>query len=321
MDVLSDVITVMRTGDPRSALVKRRAPWRQWLRPAPGTAAFEVVLAGSYWLIPSEGSPVELGPGDVVFLPHGGAYELADSPLLVQGHGTPGDSPSEHGVAEATGPPTAVVLCGAYQLDADRGHPLLENLPDILCLSTRLGHHPRLRAAVDLLGAELEDSGPGSNAIVSALLETLLLYLLRAWLEEQPVCGGPNGWAAALADPVIRAALDAIHGDPARPWTVQELARHAGISRAAFARRFAALVGRPPRAYLTWWRLTTAARLLRASDVPLSVVAARVGYGSEYAFANAFRREFDIAPGRYRHKEAGAASSAEAISPPAPGRA
>ncbi|MER7078030.1 helix-turn-helix transcriptional regulator, partial [Saccharopolyspora kobensis] len=69
----------------------------------------------------------------------------------------------------------------------------------------------------------------------------------------------------------------------------------------AFARRFTALVGRPPLTYLTWWRLTTAARLLRGSDAPLSVVAAQVGYSSEYAFANAFRREFTIAPGRYRN--------------------
>ncbi|MDA3627300.1 AraC family transcriptional regulator [Saccharopolyspora sp. WRP15-2] len=286
MDVLSDVITVMRTGDPSSARVERVSPWRQRLSPAPGTAAFEVVLAGSYRMIPAAGDPVALGAGDVLFLPHGGHYELADS--VREG-------------ADGTGSPTTVVLCGAYRLDADRGHPLLDELPDVVHLPARLGRHPRLRAVVDLLGAELESPGPGSNAVVSALLETLLLYVLRAWLEDQPVCAGPTGWAAALADPVIRAALDAIHHDPARPWTVRELATCGGASRAAFARRFTALVGRPPLTYLTWWRLTTAARLLRDSDAPLSVVAAQVGYGSEYAFANAFRREFTIAPGRYRH--------------------
>ncbi|WP_093160732.1 AraC family transcriptional regulator [Saccharopolyspora antimicrobica] len=288
MDVLSDVITVMRTGDPRSARVRRVSPWRQSLQPTPGTAAFEVVLAGTYWLIPAEGDPVALGTGDVLFLPHGGHYELADST-------------QEGADGTGTGPLTTVVLCGAYELDADRGHPLLDELPDVVHLPARLGRHPRLRAVVDLLGAELESPGPGSNAVVSALLETLLLYVLRAWLEDQPVCAGPTGWAAALADPVIRTALDVIHHDPARPWTVQELATCSGASRAAFARRFTALVGRPPLTYLTWWRLTTAARLLRDSDAPLSVVAARVGYSSEYAFANAFRREFTIAPGRYRH--------------------
>ncbi|MFC9394379.1 helix-turn-helix transcriptional regulator [Streptomyces sp. NPDC057027] len=78
------------------------------------------------------------------------------------------------------------------------------------------------------------------------------------------------------------------------------VAARAGLSRAAFSKRFADTVGRPPAAYLTWWRLTTAARLLRASDAPLSQVAARVGYTSPFAFANAFKRAFGTAPGRYR---------------------
>jgi AraC-like DNA-binding protein len=78
------------------------------------------------------------------------------------------------------------------------------------------------------------------------------------------------------------------------------LGKVAGLSRAAFAKRFTTLVGRPPLAYLTWWRLTTAARLLRNEDAPLATIAKQVGYASEYAFANAFKREFAIAPGRYR---------------------
>jgi AraC-like DNA-binding protein len=60
------------------------------------------------------------------------------------------------------------------------------------------------------------------------------------------------------------------------------------------------LTGRPPLAYLSWWRMTLAARLLRDSDAPLSSLAKRTGYTSEYAFANAFKREYGIAPGRYR---------------------
>ncbi|MBB4981259.1 AraC-like DNA-binding protein [Streptomyces sp. SFB5A] len=89
-------------------------------------------------------------------------------------------------------------------------------------------------------------------------------------------------------------------GEVAHPWTVAALAARAGLSRAAFSKRFSDTVGRPPSAYLTWWRLTTAARLLRASDAPLSQVAARVGYTSPFAFANAFKRAFGTAPGRYR---------------------
>ncbi|RMI45531.1 helix-turn-helix transcriptional regulator [Actinomadura harenae] len=106
--------------------------------------------------------------------------------------------------------------------------------------------------------------------------------------------------AQIVLDIIADQARGAIHRDPARPWSVAGLGEHAGLSRAAFSRRFTALVGRPPLTYLTWWRLTTAMRLLRDSDAPLGVVAEQVGYGSEFAFANAFKREFNIAPGRYR---------------------
>lgn len=81
---------------------------------------------------------------------------------------------------------------------------------------------------------------------------------------------------------------------------MESLAARAGLSRAAFARRFTALAGELPRAYLTRWRMTTAARLLRESEAPLTAVAAQTGYGSEYAFAKAFKREFGLAPGGYR---------------------
>jgi transcriptional regulator GlxA family with amidase domain len=93
-----------------------------------------------------------------------------------------------------------------------------------------------------------------------------------------------------------------MHDDPSAPWTVQSLAALSGLSRAPFARRFTALIGEPPLTYLTRWRMTTAARLLRLSDAPLSAVAGKAGYGSEFAFAKAFKREYGLAPGRYRRR-------------------
>ncbi|OLT38310.1 AraC family transcriptional regulator [Actinomadura sp. CNU-125] len=309
MDVLSDVIAVMRTGEPRSALVEWSVPWGQRFRTVPGAAGFQIVLRGPCWFIPEDGAPFPLAVGDVVFLPHESRHGLADAPStpLAEHICDPQEdvrferryAAAPAGRANA-GSLVTVTLCGAYQLDAARAHPLLNDLPPLLHLPARLGHHPRLRAAVDLLGAELEEPQQGTGALVPALLDTLLLYILRAWLAEQPAGSGATGWAAALADPAISTALEAIHRDPARPWSVAGLGAHAGLSRAAFSRRFTALVGRPPLAYLTWWRLTTAMRLLRDSDAPLSVVAEQVGYGSEFAFANAFKREFNLAPGRYR---------------------
>lgn len=302
MDVLSDVLAVMRTGEPRSARVEWNAPWAQWFAPVPGAAGFQVVVHGTCWLIRADAEPVPLTAGDVVFLPHGQGHALADSPA------TPIDTqacdPDDPAFAEryadrpatGTGPKT-VTLCGAYRLDPARTHPLLSSLPEVVHLPARLDRD--LRAVVELLCAELERPRLGTDALIPALLDALLLYILRAWFDER-ASTAETGWAAALRDPAITAALHAIHSDPAHPWTVASLAARAGLSRAPFARRFTEKVGRPPLTYLTWWRLTLAARLLRDTDAPLRVIAGKSGYTSEFAFAKAFKRHHGVAPGRLR---------------------
>ncbi|MFF3115634.1 AraC family transcriptional regulator [Kitasatospora sp. NPDC057904] len=306
MDVLSDVITVARTGRPRSAWVRWHAPWGQRFAAVPGAVAFQVVLEGSCWFLAPGAEPVRLGAGDVLFLPHGSGHALADDPATpLTAPVCKPDEPGDAYVADTvdrlglSGPAT-VVLCGAHELDPTRTHPLLLTLPDFLHLPADPDRHPELHAAVTLLAAEVSSPRPGTGAIIPALLDTLLMYVLRSRLAERPADGPATGWAAALADPAVAAALQAVHHAPAEPWTVGKLAAEAGLSRAAFARRFATTVGRPPLGYLTWWRMTAAARHLRATDAPLRVVAARVGYGSEFAFAAAFKRAHGMAPGTYR---------------------
>ncbi|GAB4057546.1 AraC family transcriptional regulator [Catellatospora paridis] len=304
--MLSDVITVTRTGRARSAHVRWHAPWGQHFASVPGSAGFQVILQGSCWLLPPDAQPVPLGEGDVVFLPRGTGHTLADSPEtpVVAPGCVPGDplSVSDSVDRSGQGGPETVVLCGAYQLDVSRAHPLLLTLPSVMHLPARSRRNPELTSAVRLLAAEVRHPRLGADAARRALLDTLLLYILRVWFDEQPVRGGTAGWAAALNDPPVAAALHAIHGDPAAGWTVAKLAAQAGLSRAAFARRFATLVGQPPLAYLTWWRMTTAERLLRTSDAPLRSIAEQVGYGSEFAFATAFKRSHATSPGRYRRE-------------------
>jgi AraC-like DNA-binding protein len=300
VDVLSDAILAMRVGRPHSSRTHQQAPWGMRFGSFAG-AGFHVVLQGSCWLYPADAAPVALGVGDVVFLPRAGAHGMADSPSASLADARAlslRDFEAERAAPDGPGNST-VLLCGAYLLDQARTHPLLAELPEVIHLPARVGGHPSLRAALDLLGAELEEPSQGADAIVPALLDMLLLYILRAWLDEQSG-QAQTGWVAALGDPAIAAALRGIHHEPGRPWTVQALGLRAGLSRAAFARRFTTLVGQPPLAYLTWWRMTTAARLLRESDAPLAAVAGRVGYTSEFAFAKAFKREFGTAPGGYR---------------------
>ncbi|MFF1476858.1 AraC family transcriptional regulator [Streptomyces sp. NPDC058301] len=308
MDILTEALASMRTGRPTSVRTNGRAPWGLRL-PAVAGAGFHVVLYGTCWLVPLEDAPphlkpIPLNPGDVVFLRDGRGHILADHPSTVaeEAKAEQCDGGSPIGSVSVGGEgPEASLLCGNYHLDQGRAHPLVHQLPEVIHLQTRHGRHPELSAAVQLLGSELENPRIGSDGIVPTLIDSLLLYILRAWLEDQPPAAA-RGWAAALGDSAVAPALSAIHEDPSAPWTVESLAERAGLSRAAFARRFAALVGEPPMAYLTRWRMTTAARLLRETDAPLTTVAARTGYGSEFAFAKAFKREYGLAPGGYRRR-------------------
>ncbi|MEU6143168.1 AraC family transcriptional regulator [Streptomyces sp. NPDC047081] len=308
MDLLSDVIAAMRMGRPHYARTERRAPWAVRHRPFAG-AGFHLVLEGRSWLIPPGGSPIELRAGDIAFLPHGSAHSVAGDPAAPATDlpSSPLADPHQDDQSDGAGAGSrTVMLCGAYLMDRARPHPLLGEFPDFVHLPARLGQHSSLRGATDLLATELAEPRLGSDALLPALLDALLLYVMRAWLDERPRHDATTGWTAALHDPAVHAALQGIHGAPHRPWTVEELGALAGLSRAAFARRFTTLVGRPPLSYLTWWRMTTAARLLRDYDAPLKTVANRVGYTSEFAFGTAFKREHGLTPGAYRRQSTSA---------------
>jgi AraC-like DNA-binding protein len=303
MDVLSDVLAVMRAGRPLARRAGCQAPWG--MRFAAGdAAACHVVLQGACWLIPPHGAPLALGVGDVVLIPRGDAHALTDRPGGPPArHVSAQDQDAPLGELRIPGPgATTTLLCASYRFDHARPHPLLHDLPEVIHLPDRVGQHPSLRAAVELLGSELRQPRAGTEAVLPALVDLLLLYVLRAWLDEQSGRPAP-GWAAALHDPALITALRHIHRRPEHPWTVVELATQAGLSRASFAKRFTTVVGQPPLTYLTWWRMTTAAGLLRDSDASLRSVAERCGYGSEYAFAKAFKREYGTAPGQYRRQE------------------
>ncbi|MDY0814322.1 AraC family transcriptional regulator [Kitasatospora purpeofusca] len=267
------------------------------------------------WLAPErplDGAPAPEGPlQGLLGGPLGGPLE---GPL----DGAPGSLP----VLGAASGPIAELLCGKYRLEHSRSHPLMLELPDVVHLPNRIGVHPQLRAAVDLLGGELAADGAGGALAVPSLIDLLLVYMLRAWLASPPAGAGPGAeggagadvpgaelgaggrWPAALGDRVVAGALRAMHGDPARGWSVEELAASAGVSRATLTRRFTALVGRAPMAYLAWWRMTRAAALLQQTADPLEVIARRVGYATPYALSHAFSRQFGTTPGRYRDRMA-----------------
>jgi AraC-like DNA-binding protein len=287
MDVLSDAIAAMRTGRPSSNRVRVGSPWCYRFDAYEG-AGFHVLLRGTGWVIPAGGAPIALAAGDVVLLPYGSAHTLSESRT--------GRRPIPLDEARADPAGDTDFLCGKYRLDHTRTHPVLADLPEIVHVPAQLGRHPELRGAIDLLAAEAIGERSGRDAVISGLLDLLLVYIVRAWLDEH----AQQGWPRALHDREVAAALAALHTDPAAPWRIEDLAAHVGLSRATLARRFTALTGQPPMAYLTWWRMTTAARLLRQTDLALPSIAREVGYGSPFAFSHAFKRHFGSTPGRYR---------------------
>ncbi|VVJ21935.1 Transcriptional regulator [Amycolatopsis camponoti] len=308
MDVLADILTAMRVGRPVAALTEVHAPWGLRFDQVLG-AAFHVVLQGSCRLVPLDGTAfaeVQLGPGDVVLLGRGAPHAIVsapDAPLTAFApvRDRPGGSFGRFTLPGSGARST--IVCGAYKLMRRRPHPLLRDLPEVVHLPAAPGRNPGLRAMVDLLGAELHEAPPGAAAVAPSLVDALLVYLIRAWMAGAE--NSTTSWSAALSDPEISPVLAAMHADPRRAWTVQQLAAVAGLSRAAFARRFTSVVGEPPLTYFTRWRMTTAAQLLRTTDHTLARVADAVGYGSPFAFAKAFAREYATTPGSYRAEPGG----------------
>ncbi len=302
MDLVGEAISAMRTGEPQAARALLTPPWGLRFTAA-GGAGVQVILRGSAWLLPPDGGePVHMAAGDVALIrrlrPHG----IADQPSTpLQDVSIDEHDPAAHWPADGSamddGVPGTVLLGGSYYLNGARPHPLFESLPDVIHLPARIGAAGHVRTVVELLGAEMDVERPGVRAAIPALLDLLLLYTMRTWLETTTQ---QIGWAQALRDPALAAALRAIQERPAEPWTVASLAREASLSRAAFARRFAALTGQPPLTYLTWWRMTIACRLLQTTDASMATISGRVGYRSEYAFSKAFKRELGLPPAHYR---------------------
>jgi AraC-like DNA-binding protein len=315
MDLIGEAISAMRTGRPKAARALLVAPWGLRFQAA-GAAGVHVILKGTAWLLPPDGEPILMSAGDVALVRRGRMHGLADdpgTPLYDVGADTPhrdADHWPQDGSALDEGTPGTVLIGGTYYLSGTRPHPRFDSRPDVVHLPARIGAASTVRTVIELLGAEMDRERPGLTAALPALLDLLLLYTMRSWFESAE---NATGWARALRDPSLSAALSAIQERPAEPWTVASLAAEGGLSRAAFARRFAELAGQPPLTYLTWWRMTLAARLLQSSDATVDAIAGRVGYGSEYAFSKAFKRELGLPPARYRRKQRAAAEADSAI--------
>ncbi|WP_143591441.1 helix-turn-helix domain-containing protein [Thermoactinospora rubra] len=240
----------------------------------------QIVLDGAA-LAWDAGSPERravLRRGDILVSPAGSAYTSTHSP-------TESDS---------------LVLTARYRTLGGSPAPAAVELPPLVIVPADPNRCGGLAAAVNLLAAETV-SHPTANPVVLRAMQTLLILAFRAWTREG---SGSVGRHRTSGDPLVERIIQAFHDDPARDWTLADLARSLSVSRATLTRRFAAGLGEGPLSHLTRLRMALAAERLRETDIPIKVIARSVGYTSPYAFSRAFTRMYGIAPElvRRRHR-------------------
>lgn len=267
------------------------------------------VLTGSLWIDPLDGTdPLRLGAGDVV---------IARGPDRYVASGRPGLAPTvaivdpgrcvalddtmivetmNLGVRTwgncADGPDSFLV--GNYRTDGEVTRWLLESLPRFAVLPAGEWSTPLL----GLLAEEMRREQPGQQAVLDRLLDLLFVSVLREVFAGGG--GGAPAWFGAHGDPIVGPVVRLMQDAPGEPWTVASLASRVGVSRALLARRFHEIVGEPPMAFLSRWRMALAADLIAQRDATVTSVAAAVGYGSPFTFSTAFKRRHGLSPRAYR---------------------
>ncbi len=262
-----------------------------------GQPSFAVLLEGSCRLALDGSEPLRLEAGDFVLLPRTPSFLISShqppaQPLLVDPHAVPPpEDEIRHGDPE--GPPDVRLLGGFFAFESPDAALLVSLLPPLL----RVRDAAAPAALIRLIDAEARAQRPGRELVLRRHVELLLIEALRAGTEVGAQT--PPGLLRGLADARVAVALHGIHAEPARAWTVEQLAAQAALSRSAFFERFTRTVGLPPMEYLLAWRMALAKDLLRRPGLGIAEVAERVGYASASTFSTAFSRHVGEAPGRY----------------------
>lgn len=311
-DVLTDVLGTLRPRGRVFCVSEFSAPWSMSLARSP-YAHFHVIERGAAWIrVQGESQAVALTSGDLVIVPHGRGHTLSNGPrtrplplkdLVKSGSG--GCNVIRHGGGGAQ----TLMTCGSFQFEAAAGNPLLELLPAVIHIHGGHGQMAEwLEPTLRLLAHEARTPRPGSEMIITRLIDVIMVQAIRAWLAQQPFPAEGQakqngiGWLGALRDKQIGAALGLLHRQPHQRWSIEQLARQVGMSRSPFAAKFTRLVGEPPLTYLTRWRMHLAATLLRDEGESVGKVAGQVGYESEAAFTKAFKRAHGVAPVNWRRQ-------------------
>jgi AraC-like DNA-binding protein len=292
-DPLAQVIALLK---PRTVLSKGISGAGRWaVRYSDfGQPSFCVVLEGSCRLLVDRQKPLVLEAGDFVLLPTTPGFTLTGFEPATAAHMDPKAAAAAKGdVRHGTrhGPPDVRLLGGWFAFDSLDAALLVSLLPALM----HVRGVERLSVLVRLVDAESSEQRSGRDLVLSRLVEVLLIEALRSNSGDD----APPGLLRGLADARVARAMRYMHDDPARGWTVAQLATKAALSRSAFYERFTRAVGLPPMEYLLAWRMALAKDLLRSRALGIGEVAERVGYGSASTFSTAFSRHVGQPPRRY----------------------
>jgi AraC-like DNA-binding protein len=321
-DPLSDVLKTVRLTGAVFFDIAAQGPWavaspsRDLILPKvlPGAdhlIAYHVVTAGQCFATAVGGQPVPVKAGEVVVFTQCQPHIMSSQPGMraeppaadVLEFATAGRTPFEFSYGD--GKASTRLVCGYFACDARPFNPLLESLPSMFKAGgTPVEGGSRIVDFIRIAVAEAAGSHAGRDSVLTKLSELMFVEVLRRYLAAIPP--EQAGWLASLRDPTIARALSLIHAKPAYDWTLEELAKQAGLSRSVMAERFTELVGLPPMHYLAKWRMQIASELLTSSNANIARIAAETGYGSEESFSRAFKKIVGVAPSAWRRREPGA---------------
>ena len=332
MDVLSDVLRVVRLSGAVFFTADFSSPWAvespfpeklasAVMPEAECVVLFHILVDGECEVVCQAHPATAMQSGDVIVFPRGDQHTMRSHAAATSAPLASIFSPGKHDeppqLSYGGGGRTSRFVCGYLNCDQRFSH-LVEALPTMLLVRSRdeyssieaidaRGSRPTvvppgsgtwLGTTLKFTINEARSARPGNAAILGRLTELMFVEILREYMQRLPVNQG--GWLAGVNDPIVGNALRLLHANPARNWTVEELAREGAVSRSVLAQRFTELVGESPIRYLASWRMQLAKQMMREGTRNIQDVATRVGYDSEAAFNRAFKRATGCPPAKWR---------------------